>query len=230
MADDEDFSWDADDFDPDQGFKEKDKESDRWEGEDEGIELPDHKQETSQQDDAQKSAATKKSKVERIEEKKAERRAKEVEKNTGQDAKELTQEEIHTEKMRLLQLQKDADLQVAKELFDMADGSEAKLSTKEDFQAFSEKISKTLKLYETSPFYFQCLEDILLQSCTALDPEDLRKLSTMLSALATEKQKAAKGTTKAKSKKGKTIAVGKSARRMDMDYDEYLGDEFDDFM
>ena len=38
------------------------------------------------------------------------------------------------------------------------------------------------------------------------------------------------GTTKAKSKKGKSIAVGKSARRMDMDYDEYLGDEFDDFM
>ena len=58
MADDDDFSWgkqiiirscrhknkylyiaDADDFDPDQGFKEN-KESDRWEGEDEGIELP----------------------------------------------------------------------------------------------------------------------------------------------------------------------------------------------
>lgn len=68
----------------------------------------------------------------------------------------------------------------------------------------------------------------------------------MLSTLASEKQKAAKvvvylvgctneycflqGATKAKSKKGKTIAVGKSARRMDMDYDEYLGDEFDDFM
>ena len=36
---------------------------------------------------------------------------------------------------------------------------------------------------------------------------------------------------KAKSKKGKSIAVGKSARRMDLDqYDDYLGDEFDDFM
>ena len=38
----------------------------------------------------------------------------------GQDGKELTQDEIHAEKMRLLQLQKDADLQVAKELFGMA--------------------------------------------------------------------------------------------------------------
>lgn len=113
----------------------------------------------------------------------------------------------------------------------MTGDSEMKLTSKEDFQVFSEKISKALKRHECSPFYVQCLEDIILQSCTSLDPEDLRKLSTTLSALATEKQKAAKTATKAKSKKGKSIAVGKSARRMDLDqYDDYLGDEFDDFM
>lgn len=225
MADDEDFSWDADDFDPDQGFKDKDA-ADRWEGEDEGIELPEKQ---TQQQETTKPVQPKKSKAERIEEKKAERRAKETEKT--KETKEDTQEDILAEKLRLQELQKESDLQVAKELFGMTGDSEATLTTKEDFQVFSEKISKALKRHECSPFYVQCLEDILLQSCTTLDPEDLRKLSTTLSALATEKQKAAKTATKAKSKKGKSIAVGKSARRMDMDqYDDYLGDEFDDFM
>ena len=87
-----------------------------------------------------------------------------------QETKEVTQEDILAEKLRLQELQRESDLQVAKELFGMTGcdkncvrkllqvslllkgDSEMTLTTKEDFQAFGEKISKTLKRHEVSVY------------------------------------------------------------------------------
>jgi len=66
-----------------------------------------------------------------------------------------------------------------------------------------------------------------------LDVEDLRRMSKMLSSMATEKQKLkAPKTTKKKVKA--SLGVGKAAKKADFqhisDYDNDLGGEFDDFM
>ncbi len=63
-----------------------------------------------------------KNKEERVAEKKAKRRAEELAQKAGQpleggEKEEATDEEQFAEKLRLQQVQKDSDLQVAKELF-----------------------------------------------------------------------------------------------------------------
>ncbi|XP_003388825.1 PREDICTED: eukaryotic translation initiation factor 3 subunit J-A-like [Amphimedon queenslandica] len=232
MADDEGgLDWEADDFDPDSfdpdaGFVAKGE----WEGEDEGIEKEIEK--AKQEKAAPTSTgAIKKPKQDRIEEKKAQRRAQEL----SAAAKEgtPTPEEILAEKLRLQQVQKDADLEVAKQLFGVTGGDSNVVvpETSEEFDEFLQLLKTRLLLLAGSPHYVGFMDNLLRSCCAGLDSEDLRKLSGTLSLMATEKSKAVKSTkTKKKGGAKGTIATGKASKKADLsafgEYDEH--DDYDD--
>ncbi|CAI7996208.1 Eukaryotic translation initiation factor 3 subunit J [Geodia barretti] len=236
MSDGED-AWDADDFNPEAGFvKPSEEGGDVWEGEDEGLVIEDDKQDPK----LKPVAVAKKSKAERIEEKKAKRRDEEQKGKVATESKEpesVSAEEQLEEKRKVEEAQREADLESAKELFGVSvAGSGDHLErmnpkTPEEFEEFRSALSKKITEFEASTHYTTFLEGLFRSVCTPLDVEDLRRLSSAIGAMATEKQKLKQPHTK-KKKGGKVVlgSVGKGSKRVDMNYDDDLGADFDDFM
>ena len=212
-----------DSFDPEAGFTKKS--DDRWEGEDENIKIQEIKV-----PEKPVEVVPKKSKQERIEEKKAQRRAgdHECEKVSPSVEDQLT------EKMRLQKVQEDADLEITKALFEVAGGIDRmNPKTTEEFDAFREALKNKLQPLELSPHNVGFLDNLLRELCVSLDVEDLRRLSSTLTHMGNEKQKSIKSTKQKKKTKATLGSVGKAAKKVDInniDTFDDLGGEFGDFM
>ena len=100
-------AWDAEDFDPDAGFSKPGESEDTWEGEDEGLKIEEEEEVKS------KVTATvqKKSKQQRIEEKKAKRREEELKSKDINKVSALSPEDQLEEKQKAEEALKAADLQ-----------------------------------------------------------------------------------------------------------------------
>ncbi|EDO45638.1 predicted protein [Nematostella vectensis] len=244
--------WDDEKFEP--GEVPADGVTDKWEGEDEDDDIKeswdDDDEDEKKEDEAKntEAAAPKKKKTlkqilkEKEEQKLLEEKRKAEEKQKlEEEDKELTPEEQMAEKLRRQKIVEESDLLVAMDTFGVGTQEEASRtgldsmipSTKEEFTEYSKLLVEKLTKFETNPEYIPFLEATLREICVSLDPEDIKKLSSTLNMLQSEKLKAQKGK-KAKSKATKkaTLTGGaKMGRKDEMDYSYGdLGNEYDDFM
>eukprot|EP00112_Aurelia_sp_Birch-Aquarium-sp1_P010941 Seg2312.3 transcript_id=Seg2312.3/GoldUCD/mRNA.D3Y31 product="Eukaryotic translation initiation factor 3 subunit J" protein_id=Seg2312.3/GoldUCD/D3Y31 len=243
-------TWEDEDFEPSLGKGIGG--TDKWEGEDEDDDSIKDNWEDEDEEAEKQSAETqvvekkkKKPLAERIKEKEEAKLQKKKEMEEAMKAMEekddddLTPEERLAEKLRKQKLQEEADLLIAQETFGI---SEAELpgkktidnfepSSKDDFAEFGRLLAEKVTKYESSPEYTAFLEALCRDCCAGMDANDIKRISTTLNVLATEKTKVAKGG-KAKKKTTKKALVGASTKtRKDdfMDYDNQF-DDFDDFM
>lgn len=195
------------------------KSDDRWEGEDEEEDVKDNwddddeeedktsKETTTSSSTAKPTAGGKKKLAKKIAEKEAKQREKLESKLSA-----MTPEEQLREKLERQRLVEESDLRIAAESFGVSSpiGSgnldNNNLVTKDDFDSFRKNLVDKLKDAEKSPHYVSFLEALSRELCTALDPEDMKRISSALTILANEKIKASKGTKK-KAKKGAAIKV-----------------------
>ncbi|XP_078539091.1 eukaryotic translation initiation factor 3 subunit J [Lissotriton helveticus] len=220
--------------------------ADRWAGEDEEEEVKDNwDDEEEGAEDSKKEAEKTDTKVsekkklqDKIKEKelKLKKKQEEIQKQLEEPQQELTPEEQVAEKLRLKKLQEESDLQLAKEAFgDCAVSVDAlNPSSKEDFAEFGRLLKEKITHYEKSLHYTNFLETLLRDVCISLEVDDLKKISTSLSALYSEKQKQEKN--KAKKKKKGVLPGGGFKANMKDDLADYGGydagyaREYEDFM
>jgi translation initiation factor 3 subunit J len=101
-------------------------------------------------------------------------------------------------------------------------------SSKEDFDKFLELLDHKINKYTKSPHYVPFLDGLFRQLAIDLEPEEIKRLGSTLTALSNEKvkqQKSTKGSKKAK--KAAKLIVGKET---DDAFDDVVYDEYDDFM
>ncbi|KAM4036450.1 eukaryotic translation initiation factor 3 subunit J [Anomaloglossus baeobatrachus] len=244
-------SWEADDFEPEepvlQGGPLAGK--DRWEGEDEEEEVKDNWDDEEEAENKQEPEKTAEQKV--PEKKKLQEKIKEKEKiskNKQEEMKKrleeteepvnLSPEEQMAEKLRVLKLQEDADLELAKEAFGVSSitGIDAmNPSSRDDFTEFGKLLKEKITQYEKSLYYPPFLETLVREICISLELDDLKKISNSLTVLCSEKQKQEKQNKAKKKKKGVVPGGGlKANMKNDLaDYggaDDEYGREFEDFM
>ncbi|MBN3306612.1 EIF3J factor, partial [Amia calva] len=240
-------SWDADNFEEQDEPIKKVPVLDKWEGEDEEEDVKDN---WDDDEDEEKKAEEKKTDVkvsdkkkliEKIKEKETRQRKKqeEIKKRLEESEAELTVEQQMAEKLRVKQLQEEADLELAKEAFGVNNvtGIDAmNPSSKDDFTEFEKLLKEKISQYEKSVHYSSFLESLFRDLCISLEVEDMKKISTSLTVLLTEKQKQEKQN-KAKKKKSKGVLPGgglKAKLKDDLaDYGEYDGgyaQDYEDFM
>ncbi|KAK9971664.1 hypothetical protein ABG768_025019 [Culter alburnus] len=165
----------------------------------------------------------------------------------------LSPEELLAEKLRVKKLQEEADLELAREAFGVdpaaanasttvittnnASGIEAMCpSSKDDFVAFEKLLKDKITQFEKSVHYSSFLESLFRELCISLEVDDLKKISTSLSVLLSEKQKQEKEKkANKKKKKGVLPGGGLKAKLKDdfADYGEFdggYGNDYDDFM
>uniref|UniRef100_H2YIB5 Eukaryotic translation initiation factor 3 subunit J n=1 Tax=Ciona savignyi TaxID=51511 RepID=H2YIB5_CIOSA len=228
--------WDSESFEPAEV-----KVTDKWEGEDEDDELKDN-----WDDDDDAAAEPEKPKTEvpvkkggkkylqmKLKEKEEEQRRLAEERRLEEEKK--SPEEKMKEKLLAQKLSEESDLAMTQELFSGKEAKEVSFGdytprTKADFIKFSEVITEKLKTLESSPHYEFLIEEVI-KSCTiCLSQEQLKKISSSLNALSTEKlkqERAKKGTKK--SQKAKLGGGLKSTKNDAMD-DFSTYNDFDDFM
>jgi len=186
----------------------------------------------------------------------AEREAKERDNKLKELAADLTSEGLRQRREEQKRLQEEADLQNVADLFGgvalqesektqplnensteskMIAFSENPLKTKEDFDQYEKLLSEMILNGKASKLYPGFIENLVRTICEPLKDVELRKITSVLTAVANEKQRAAKAATKGKSKGSKKTNV-----RVDADitsatsaakagvFDNY--EEFDDFM
>lgn len=237
-----DAEWDAEDFEPPKAAGAAT--TDKWDGEDSDDDVKDNwddeedegnKNEENTTTETTKKKSTLKLRIaEREAKRKAEREAKLKADEEAQA--NLTPEEMAEDKARQLKLQEDADLELAREAFGVADGEEQKgvidsfsPESREDFTNFAEVLKTKITKYEKSPHYSSFLDTLFRDLSIGLDSDELKKLGTTLNALANEKAKQLKA--KGGKKKGKSAAKINPGR--EDNYDDYQAgayDEFDDFI
>ncbi|XP_018416873.1 PREDICTED: eukaryotic translation initiation factor 3 subunit J isoform X1 [Nanorana parkeri] len=244
----ENDSWETEDFQPEEPIRKAGAvtSTDRWEGEDEEEEVKDNwddeedaENKTRPQQEETKPSEKKKlnekiKEKERILKKKQEELKKRIEEP---EPVELSPEEQQAEKLRLLKLQEDSDLELAKEAFvvDNVTGLDVmNPSSREDFTEFGKLLKEKITQYEKSLYYPTFLEELLRDICISLEVEDLKKISTSLTVLCSEKQKQEKQN-KAKKKKKGVVPGGGLKANMKSDLADYGGvddgyREFEDFM
>jgi len=235
-------SWEDDDFDPDvKGFAQP---SDKWDGEDADDDdvKDDWEDDDEEAEAAPKETVEKKKKVPlaekiRLREEKAKKDKMKQLEEEGQEAddfEDMTPEEQAAEKLRKQKLVEEADLIIAQETFgvtpDVIPGQKTidncHPTTKEEFTEFSRLLTEKITKYDTQPEYTVFLESLVRDCCAGMDPDDIKRVSTTLTVLASEKLKASKGG-KAKKKATKKTLVGASSKAKD-DYSNY-GDQYDDY-
>ncbi|XP_056134531.1 eukaryotic translation initiation factor 3 subunit J-B isoform X2 [Lampris incognitus] len=154
---------------------------------------------------------------------------------------ELTLEEQLAEKLRVKKLQEDADLELAKDAFGVnstassVTGIDAMCPTsKDDFTEFEKLLKEKIGQFEKSVHYSNFLDSLFRELCISLEIEDLKKISTSLTVLLSEKQKQEKQNKGKKKKKGVLAGGGLKAKmRDDLDYAEFDGgyaQDYEDFM
>ncbi|KAF7726478.1 Translation initiation factor 3 subunit J component [Apophysomyces ossiformis] len=179
---------------------------------------------------AEKNAAEEQRKKEAAEKKAA--LAKAMEEETEEDAFER--------KQRMRQLELEADLNNATDLFAgvsvSKDGNDTpieqvKPKTRVEFESYQKRLAEMITAHSKSINYPSFIEKLVRELAAPMKDMDVRKAASTLTALANDKQRQAKEATKSK-KKGKPqlAGAGKTAVREDVnDYaDSY--DDFDDFM
>lgn len=262
MADSDD--WDADNFDPSEPIIVAPGRLDKWEGEDEEEDVKDNWDDEEEEKEEEKNVEQIKAEVKPPEKKKLSDKIKEKEiaqkkKDELRKIKEsaisenLSPEELLEEKLRLKKLQEEADLELAREAFGVdpaatnasttvmttnnASGIEAMCpSSKDDFVAFEKLLKDKITQFEKSVHYSSFLESLFRELCISLEVDDLKKISTTLSVLLSEKQKQEREK-KANKKKKKGVLPGgglKAKLKDDIadygDLDGGYGNDYDDFM
>jgi len=239
-----DVEWDADDFEPVIEVK-ANAATDKWEGEDEDENVKDawdgedEGGEKNESGDPLAPKAVAKKKKRNLKDVIAEKEAKKKEDIIAKK-KELEEmenaakpENQLTEKLRRQQMQEEADLELAKEAFGEASskGLIDKMYPvcKEDFDAFAEALKDKISKYEKSAHYVPFLETLFRDLCISLETDDIKRLSSAMTAVQNEKVKQLKaGKGKKKSKKGPSLVVGKAGTLDDVADDSY--DLYDDFI
>jgi translation initiation factor 3 subunit J len=150
--------------------------------------------------------------------------------------KEKEEEEVNETpaqlKTRLRAEVEKSDLEAASTLFGGIPGKPMP-RTRDEFLALGLSLSQQLTQHSTSPHFASVVDLMLRESVANLSVDETRKLSSTLTALLSEKQKAAKSATKGSKKKSTKITpvVGRGVDTTN--YDEgrnYDDDDLDDFM
>jgi len=243
-------SWDDEDFEEQLDKKIITPGTDKWEGEDEDSDgLKDNWDDEDEEEDdkpkpqvevKQKKKKTLQEKIkEREEKKRLEALEREEErKRIEEENKELSPEEALAAKIEAQRLQEESDLQLAREAFGVTDQPPPGTKTidnfvptsKEDFDELRSMLVKKLSAHESKKDYPLFLENMFRELCTGIEPDDIKKISSALTSLATEKQKAVKAAKGGTKKKGKTLKVGKASKNDDFDNYDNAYDDYDDFM
>ncbi|XP_046897761.1 eukaryotic translation initiation factor 3 subunit J-B [Hypomesus transpacificus] len=219
---------------------------DKWEGEDEEDDVKDNWDDEEEEKKAEvKKAETKVSEKKKLSEKikeKENRLRKKQEEKRSMEAEELSPEEQQAEKLRVMQLQEAADLELAKEAFGVSSsnnlsGLDAMCpSSKDDFTEFEKLLKEKISQFEKSVHYSNFLDSLFRELCISLEVEDLKKISGSLTALLNEKQKQEKQNKQGKKKKKGVVPAGgmKSKMKDDLaDYGDFEGgytQDYEDFM
>ncbi|KAJ2160787.1 Translation initiation factor 3 subunit J component [Coemansia sp. RSA 552] len=208
----------------------------KWGDEDESDSAPEAWDMSSSESEDEKPAAApqkkKKSMGERIAERQAERAA-------SKEAAEAEPEDAVERKLRERQLEIDGDLDVAEDLFSgltvkdtqIKDGLQLNPKTQDEFDQFRAALVEKIQTSSDRKMYAKFLELLVRDLAGSLRDVEIRKMSSSLTALAGEKQKAAREL--AKGKKGGKKAVAMSGPpKEQLDTQDYSRgyDDFDDFM
>ncbi|KAI7873003.1 eukaryotic translation initiation factor 3 subunit J [Spinellus fusiger] len=172
-----------------------------------------------------------------------EEKKKELEAKKAALAKALeeeTEEDAFDRKQRMRQLELEADMNNATDLFSNVGISkenaetpieDLKPKTRVEFEQYYKRLSAMITVYSKSINYPNFVDQLVRELATPMKDMDVRKVASTMTAMANDKQRAAKEATKTK-KKGKPqlTGAGKTATREDMDSFENNYDDFDDFM
>nr|XP_026693408.1 eukaryotic translation initiation factor 3 subunit J-A-like [Ciona intestinalis] len=230
--------WDSENFEP----ADVKLNSDKWEGEDEEDVLKDNwddEEEEKEKEEEKPKVEVKKGGKKYLQMKlkeKEEEKKREAERRR-QEEEEKTPEEKMRDKLLAQKLAEESDMAMTKELFTKEETTETSVSfgdynprTKADFIEFAELIKTKLTSLEESPHY-AFLVETLVNSCTVcLNHEEIKKISSSLNALASEKlkqERAKKGTKKTQKAK---LGGGMKSTRNDAMEDFSSYNDFDDFM
>jgi len=244
--------WDADSFEPEEPIK-KAPALDKWEGEDEDEDVKDNWDDEEEEEKkveekkAETKVSEKKKLSEKIKEKENRLRKKQQEQEMLQNQADLTPEELMAEKLRVMKLQEESDMELAKDAFGVStttttstsnsvSGIDAMCpSSREDFTELEKLLKEKLTQFEKSVHYSSFLDSLFRELCISLEVEDMKKISNSLTVLLSEKQKQEKQNKGKKKKKGVVAGGGgfKAKMKDDLDYGGFDGDyaqDYDDFM
>lgn len=173
---------------------------DRWEGEDE-EEVKDNWDDSDEEEDQSKSVETavvpkKKTLKQKIAEKEEEARRKKEEKLLAN--RKLTPEEELAEKLKRQKLQEESDLKLAMETFGVGESTavevtgldSAQLVNKESFDGFRRLLVKKLNGTQSTRGYVTFLEELFRDLSIPLEADDMKSISSSLTAMYNEKLKA----------------------------------------
>lgn len=232
-------AWDADDFEPEAPTNAGP--SDRWEGEDEDDDVKDawdksDDEDDSKGDDKPKAVQRKKKKKigDIIAEKEAAKEAQ-LDAKASEEAKKKalnTPEARNAEKLRLLKMEENANLQLAKDMMGLstASGIDSMVPvSKSEFENFQKALVEKISAFNNSDHYNDFMENLVKELCIDLNTATLKKIKMSVEALHSTKLKEEKA---AKAKKGKPSKGG--SLRMDTTKELYGDDggydDMDDFM
>ncbi|KAJ2705331.1 Translation initiation factor 3 subunit J component [Coemansia sp. IMI 203386] len=160
--------------------------------------------------------------------------------NVASSAMAEEEDDAVSKKIRDRQLQQEADLQNAEELFaglTIKDtGMNNVLATinpksQDDFDEFQKALVQRIQKAQNSRLYNQFLEKLIRELVEPLKDIEVRKISSTLISLANEKQRAAREASKPKKKNKKATIAAPPKNKIDMaDYSNQAYDDFDDFM
>ncbi|GFU30379.1 eukaryotic translation initiation factor 3 subunit J-A [Nephila pilipes] len=228
-----DADWENEDFEA--TIKKPILHTDRWEGEDEDDDVKDNwddededKEEKTEQNIVAVQPKKKKNLAQIIAEKEEKRRKELEEKMKMQletENKDLTPQERLAYKLKQQKLQEEADLQLAKETFGVTDTvtsiDQMHPTSKEDFESFRKLLVDKITQSESSPHFPSFLEDLCRDLCINVSPDDIKKVTAALNALANEKVKAQKAKAGKKKSKKASLKIGRDDFTI-IDYaDEY---------
>ncbi|KAJ2848790.1 Translation initiation factor 3 subunit J component [Coemansia brasiliensis] len=180
---------------------------------------------------------------ERIAERQAEREAKKAAALEALEADSDSDQDGLTRKQRERQMQLESDRLAAEDLFAgftiKDEGINNTLTTlvpknQEEFNDLQKALVERIEKSKSHRLYASFLEKLVRELALPLKDSEVRKISSTLTALASEKQKAARDASKGKKKNKKaTLGGGPAKSQIDMtdytrDVDDF--DDFDDFM
>ncbi|OZJ06817.1 hypothetical protein BZG36_00120 [Bifiguratus adelaidae] len=219
----------------------------KWEDEDKEEKVQgDWDASSDEEEPAKEAAAPPPKKKVPLAQKIAERKAEEERKREAaakrrQELGDSNDEDEIMRKERLHQLEVDADLENTSALFadvNLMDNSQSieamEPKTRAEFDQFREKLTEAILKHQKSREYTNFVDALVRDISVPLRDVDVRKVSSTLSALANEKQRAAREALKPK-KKGASkpsLAGGasKSSAREETASFSRLDDDYDDFM
>lgn len=235
-------NWDDEDFEPPVAKAAGGAADDAWEGEDEDVkeDWDADSDEDKNNTGAANDQAVKKKKTLQDKIREREERQREIMQRKAEA------ERIYTEAEKR-QMQEESDLLIAQDALGVENLSLAtnqglleKFDPKslEDFVEFRFQLTNKLLNFKDSPHYYLFAEDLFRELASGLSSEDTRKLSTMLLAMSNEKVKREKDGKKGKKKgKNQLKQVGNAISEYgngygddEVDYNDPVADEFDDFI